>query len=103
MDLLVAYDGSQVSQRALDEAKKFAVKFNAKLHVLSSTPYGPELETKEYAETKAELDQVGASLNKDGIDHEIHLIQRSLSPGEDLVDAGRGPQRPAADARALWR
>lgn len=66
MDLLVAYDGSQVSQRAIDVAKKCAVKFNAKLHVLSSTPYGPELETKEYAETKAELDQVGRALIKMG-------------------------------------
>jgi nucleotide-binding universal stress UspA family protein len=89
MDLLVAYNRSQESEHALEMAKKYAKLINAKIHVLTSTPYGPELETKEYEETKASLEKVEKSLAKDKIECEIHLVQRSLSPGEDVVDFAR--------------
>jgi nucleotide-binding universal stress UspA family protein len=89
MELLVGYDRSDASQHALELAKKYAGVFNAKIHILSSTPYGPELETKEFEDVKVALEQVEKRLTKDGIDYEIHLIPRSLSPGEDLVDFAR--------------
>jgi nucleotide-binding universal stress UspA family protein len=89
MDILVAYNRSKESEHALKLAKKYAGFLNATVHVLTSTPYGPELETKEYEDTKIALEQVEKNLRKDGIDCEIHLIQRSLSPGEDLVDFAR--------------
>jgi nucleotide-binding universal stress UspA family protein len=89
MDLLVAYDGSKPSEHALKLAKKYAGLLNATVHVLTSTPFGPELETKEYEDTKAALEQVEKGLKKDGLNYEIHFIQRSLSPGEDMVDLAR--------------
>jgi nucleotide-binding universal stress UspA family protein len=89
MELLVAYDRSDGSQHALELAKKYAGGFSVKIHVLTSTPYGPELETKEYEDVKVALEQVEKSLTKEGFACEIHLIQRSLSPGEDLVEFAR--------------
>ena len=89
MELLVAYDRSDESQHALELAKKYAGVFSVKIHVLTSTPYGPELETKEYEDAKDALEQVEKSLTKEGFACEIHLIQRSLSPGEDVVEFAR--------------
>jgi nucleotide-binding universal stress UspA family protein len=90
MDFLVGYDNSKESEHVLDLAKKYAKAFNAKIHFLSSTSYGPELEATEYEEIKAALEKLKNDFQNDGIDCETHILSRSISPGEDLVDfAGR--------------
>ncbi|MDX9785700.1 MAG: universal stress protein [Desulfobacterales bacterium] len=92
MNFLVGYDNSKATPRALEVAEKYAHAFNAKIHILASTPYGPELEAKEYEETKAALERLKNEFHAEGIDCETHMITRSLSPGEDLVDFARQNQ-----------
>ena len=86
MNFLVGYDNSKATINALETAKKYGLAFNAKIHILTSTPYGPELETAEYEETKATLERLKNDFRAEGIACETHMITRSLSPGEDLID-----------------
>lgn len=86
MDFLVGYDNSKESENVIELAKKYAKAFGAKLHVLASTPYGPELEVSEFEELKTALETIKNDLSADGIECQTHLITRSISPGEDLVD-----------------
>jgi nucleotide-binding universal stress UspA family protein len=89
MNFLVGYDNSTKSERVLDLAKKYAKAFQAKIHFLASTSYGPELETTEYGEIKTALEKLKSDFMNDGIDCETHIVARSISPGEDLVDFAR--------------
>jgi nucleotide-binding universal stress UspA family protein len=89
MDFLVGYDNLKESTPVLELAKKYAKAFNARIHFLSSTSYGPELETTEYEEIKVALEKLKSDFITDGIDCETHIVARSISPGEDLVDFAR--------------
>jgi nucleotide-binding universal stress UspA family protein len=89
MDFLVGYDNSKKSEHVLDLAKTYAKAFNARIHFLSSTSYGPELETTAFEEIKAGLEHLKSDFKNDGIDCETHIVSRSISPGEDLVDFAR--------------
>lgn len=86
MNFLVAYDISKPSEHAIEFAKEYARIFNAKIHILSSTPYGPELETEEYETLRDALEKVEKSCQDDKLNCETHLITRSLSAGEDLIE-----------------
>lgn len=89
MNFLVGYDNSKVTPYALEVAKKYAHAFSAKIYILASTPYGPELEATEYEETQAALERLKSEFNAEGIDCETRMMTRSLSPGEDIVDFAR--------------
>jgi len=89
MKFLVGYDNAKKSEHVLALAKKYAKAFKAEIHFLTSTSYGPELETTEFEEIKAALEKLKSDFKNDGIDCETHIVSRSISPGEDLVDFAR--------------
>lgn len=89
MDFLVGYDNSKESKHVLELAGNYAKAFNARIHLLVSTSYGPELETSEFEGIKAALEKLKNDYMNDGIECETHIVARSISPGEDLVDFAR--------------
>jgi nucleotide-binding universal stress UspA family protein len=86
MNFLVGYDKSIETEHAIALAKKYALAFGAKIYLLASTPYGPELEAMAFEEIKTALEKVKQDFNDSGIYCETHMVTRSLSPGEDIVD-----------------
>lgn len=92
MKLLLGYENSNASTQALNLAKKYAKAFKATVCVLTTTPYGPELAAPEFDDVQNKLTVLKDDLEKEGIACETHLITRSLSPGEDLVDFARKMQ-----------
>jgi nucleotide-binding universal stress UspA family protein len=84
MKLMVAYDGSDISQRALMIAQKRAKAMNAELHIFASAANGdtehPQTSRREAALKDAEM------MCKDcGIGCHIELSRRDLSVADDIV------------------
>jgi nucleotide-binding universal stress UspA family protein len=92
MKIAVGFDGSELSKEALKMAQAHARAFNAEIHVFTLTPHSPELNAPEIEALEAKLKEIKAALIKDGISCETHLIIRSLSRGEDLVNLTRDHQ-----------
>lgn len=86
MNVLVGYENSSESHRVTELAKRYGKSCNAKIYILTSTPYGPESGVKEYEEAKLKLEQLKGDFIKSGIECQIHLADRSLSPGDDLLE-----------------
>ena len=98
MKLLLGYDGSDSSKKALAMVIKYARDFNAEVHVLNSlisekvppqslkwrTP-GEEENTNFVNDAKAQLESAQKELEKNGIKAEKHFMVRGLEPGEDIV------------------
>lgn len=87
MNFLVGYDSSQVSLNAVEEAKKYAKKLDAKLYILTTIPYNPK--DPERKEIEDELENLKNTLVKDGADCEINLIGGTYKAGEHLLDFAR--------------
>jgi nucleotide-binding universal stress UspA family protein len=85
MKLIVAYDGSNASERALECAKKRCRLFSAKLYVARSLMGGDETPGEEIEKARQELDHVENVLQDEGVPYETHLLVRGLGPGEDIV------------------
>lgn len=85
MKLVLAYDGSSASERALDFARKRCKLLSASLCVVSSLVGGNETPAEDIEEARQGLEHVGSILREEGIPHETHLLVRGLTPGEDIV------------------
>lgn len=85
MKLIVAYDGSNASERALDYAKKRYRLFGAKLYVVRSLRGGDETPGEEIEKARQELDHVENVLQDEAIPFETHLLVRGVGAGEDIV------------------
>jgi len=85
MKILVGYDGSEVSKRALELAKKHAGAFGGKIYVLTSMVGGPMEPVEDIEEAKVSLAKAIQVIKKDGISCEEHLLIRGDEPGEDIV------------------
>lgn len=85
MKLVLAYDGSNASEHALDFARKRCKLLNGSLCVVSSLVGGHETAAEEIEEARRGLEHVQRVLEEEGIPHETHLLVRGLSPGEDIV------------------
>jgi nucleotide-binding universal stress UspA family protein len=96
MKLVVGYNGSSSSKKALAVVQKYAKDFNAKVHILTSLVgeqvppealtwrvVGQETDIVKEAESCLELAQ--KKLLGEGIGCEKHLLIRGLEPGEDIV------------------
>lgn len=86
MKLVVVYDGSNASERALDHAKKRSRLFGAKLYVVQSLRGGNETPGEEIERAKQALDHVENVLQDEAIPYETHLLVRGLSAAEDIVE-----------------
>ena len=84
MKILVGYDGSDTSNKALDLAKEHAKAFNAKIYILHSKL--TDLPQKEHEKDRQDLEKVKSSLEKENISCETFLTIMNMMPGEHLVN-----------------
>jgi nucleotide-binding universal stress UspA family protein len=98
MKLVLGYNGSDSSKKALALVQKYAKDFNATVHILTSLvgDQKPEAvswkvidvvekEVDVVKEAESCLEFARKTLEKDGIACETHLLIRGLEPGEDIV------------------
>lgn len=85
MKILVAYDGSQASTRALKLARDHATSMDASIDVLTSMVKATENNYEDVQRAEMGLEHTQTLLKGDGIDCDTHLLIRGVSPGEDLV------------------
>jgi Universal stress protein UspA and related nucleotide-binding proteins len=87
MKILVAYaGGTEIDKAVLALAKKNAKLFNATLYIANSMESASEKEFDDLTKIESKLETLKASLTKEGIPCETHLLIRGLSPGEDIVE-----------------
>lgn len=86
MRILVGYDGSKTSTKALDLAQEHALAFNAHVDIFSASGHSPELHTTEIKKLEKNLEDIKKEFQKNGISCQTHVVFRSLSQGEDLVE-----------------
>lgn len=89
MKIMVGYDGSETSLKAVELAVTHASAFDGQI-VLAATM---DMGTRDGRETAAindqELHRVKDQIQNRGISCETHLFNRGVSPGEDLVRYAR--------------
>jgi nucleotide-binding universal stress UspA family protein len=67
-------------------AKKNAKLFNATIYIANSMESASEKEFDDLTKIESKLETLKASITKEGISCETHLLIRGLSPGEDIVE-----------------
>ena len=85
MKILVAYDGSNVSEDAVKLAHKHGQAFKADIHIITSLEQGPELKKEDIDKAESKLEKLKASFRADDIPCETQAIVSIQSTGEDLV------------------
>lgn len=85
MKIVVGYDGSEASQRALNLAIDHAKVFKGEIHVLESFVGGHRESLKELEKGRADLDYARKTCEGAGVPCDIHQLVRGLEPGEDIV------------------
>lgn len=86
MKIMVGYDGSKESKKAIDLAIDHAKAFNGQIVVVASLDKGTDSEQKAINAMEKELEAVKSELASRGSSCETHLLIRGLTPGEDLVN-----------------
>ena len=85
MKILVAYNGTDEAQAALELAQTHAKIFGAKLLVVSSSEGGKGEKPEDINKIKSDLENIKKTVSEDGIDCEVEQLARGLAPGEDIV------------------
>ncbi len=85
MKIMVAFDGTNVSNEALNTAREYAAALNARVYLVMSMVGGPEVPREEFVKHEHILDFAHAKLVETRIPCETHLSVRGLAAGEDLV------------------
>lgn len=85
MKLMVGYNGSPASKRALDMACEEARKSDAELYVVSSMVGGSSEDIEDIQKVQDMLEEAKKMLAQQQVKNEIVQLVRGLSPGEDLV------------------
>lgn len=85
MKILLGYDGSEVSKKALDITKRYAKVFAAKTCVLTVVDGGQHAVREIYKKAEKDLTYAKNSIVGDGIACEAKLSAQGLEPGEELV------------------
>ena len=95
MKLVLGYNGSDSSNKALMLVQKYAKDFQATVHLLMSLIGENTLATAStwnvtgddiVKEAKSRLEVAKKTLVQEGITCETHLLISGLEPGEDIVD-----------------
>jgi nucleotide-binding universal stress UspA family protein len=84
MNILVGYDGSSPSKKALQLAKKHALAFGATVDVVTSMDKGNTVEAENKASDN--LEKAKSLFAEKGINCQTHLLIRGMFPGEDIVE-----------------
>ena len=85
MNILVGYDGTNVSKEALKLARKYAKIFNAKIYVVTSMKGGADVPRKEFERAEKELKEAKGYVREEDIACVTKLSVRGIEPGEDIV------------------
>jgi nucleotide-binding universal stress UspA family protein len=85
MKIAVGYDGSGPTSKIIQVAIAHANAFNATLCVLTSKEAKPGVSLDVFEKAKKNLEKIKKEFKENGIDCEIHLLTRTNTPGEDLV------------------
>ncbi|MHB8767374.1 MAG: universal stress protein [Deferrisomatales bacterium] len=89
MQILVGYDGSRASQRALEWAKQRALALGAKVHLVSCYEQKVEVTRHDLDTMKAEearLQEAAKGLKAAQVECVAEFIGNNLTAGETLVD-----------------
>ena len=85
MKIMVAFDGTNVSNEALKVGREYAVALKARVYLVMSMVGGPEVPRQEFVKHEHVLEFAQAQLMEAKIPCETHLSVRGLEAGEDLV------------------
>ena len=94
MEILVCYDRTEASKKALEIATTHAKVFDASLHLLTSYEGGVTKDSgdekyeriwKDVITAEEELESLKEGLKDTGITCFTHVSARRLSPGEDIL------------------
>lgn len=86
MKMMVGYDGSELSQRALVVAQKRAKAMNAELHVFTAGGNGDSSGTKvKNTRLQTGLKDAAIMCTACGIECQIEMSDHNLSVAEDIV------------------
>ncbi len=85
MKILVGYDGSRASEKALKLAQNHAKAFNADIYLLTSLEQGPTLQKEDIEKAEDDLENLKRPFKSDSIHCEADVVVSHLSAGEDLV------------------
>ena len=85
MKIMVGYDGSEASMKAVDLAVTHATAFDGKIVVVGSMEKGTEDELETINAFEQALNRLKDDIQARGLSCETHLLIRGISPGEDLV------------------
>jgi nucleotide-binding universal stress UspA family protein len=85
MKLMVGYNGSPASKRALDLACQDALKSDAEVLVVSSMMGGSSEHIEDIQKVQDMLDEARKMLARQQVKNDVVQLVRGLSPGEDIV------------------
>ena len=86
MNILVGYDDSDASRKALVKAQRHAAAFAAGLDVVTVVVRHSNDQSDEIAHAEKRLEAVQKDCDEKSIECQTHLFIRELSPGESLVE-----------------
>ena len=89
MNIVVGFIRSPEGRAALDRAIVEARLRNARLVVVHSAKGGSHTDADEVLAYRAELEEIGARLAHEGIDHEMRELIQGNTPTEDLVEVAK--------------
>lgn len=85
MKIMVGYNGSAVSQKALELACQSAVQSDGLVFIVTSMARADMANTEKLQEVRESLNQAEAFTFKRMVQGQAIQLARGLSPGEDLV------------------
>ena len=85
MKIMVGFDGSKVSEAALELAAEHAQVFGAQVLLVQSMVGGPDVPKRDFENNQRELEYHKNEFKKKDIVCETLLSVRGLEPGEDLT------------------
>ncbi|MCG6905640.1 MAG: universal stress protein [Desulfobacteraceae bacterium] len=89
MNILVGYDGSNVAKDAIALAEQQAKAFNAKVFIVASMEFAPQVERHKYEVFQEDLKEAKARFDALGIDCQTEVSVKSDNAGEDLLQHAR--------------
>lgn len=90
MKIMVAYDGTDAANKALDLALNHAQAFDdSKVYVLTTLVGGIKDQRKDWDKGEELVEHAKKLLNDANIPHEVELITHGVSAGESFVEFAR--------------
>jgi nucleotide-binding universal stress UspA family protein len=89
MNILVGYDGSNVAKDAIALAEQQAKAFNAKVFIVASMEFAPQVERHKFEVFQEDLKKAKARFDALGIDCVTEVSLKSDNAGEDLLQHAR--------------